>query len=252
MNNIKNRINNKEYLKQFFVGLLEGDGSIQVNHWRSQSLQFRLIIKLKNLPSNYNMLILIAKVVGGQVRYTNKEKFVIWVVNDKEEVHSIIKLFDKYPLLTAKKICQLRFLKKCLKNTNIDEYFATKDDKYLDLYTIILNKPFNNVLKLEYFKIWLIGFIEAEGCFCLRNTNNHSFSISLKNEHFLIEAIKVLFNASTKIRSVKGNLYILEIYKRDTLLEIFNLIKEYPLIGEKRESYLKFFEHLRTQDDKFQ
>jgi hypothetical protein len=240
-------IKNKEYLKQFFVGLLEGDGSIQVNHWRSKSLQFRLIIKLKNLPSNYDMLILIAKVVGGQVRYTNKEKFVIWVVNDKEEISRIIKLFDKYPLLTARKICQLRFFKNCLKNPNIDEYFTTKDDKYLDLKAIILNKPFNKVLKLEYFKIWLIGFIEAEGCFSLRQNNNHSFSISQKNEQYLIEAIRVQLNASNKVRKVKENVYILEIYKIDTLLAIRELIKDYPLIGEKKESYLKFFEH-----DKFQ
>jgi len=238
MNNIKN----KEYLKQFFVGLLEGDGSIQVNNWRSKSLQFRLIIKLKNLPSNYNMLILIAKAVGGQVRYTNKEKFVIWVVNDREEVSRIIKLFDKYPLLTARKICQLRFLKKCLKSPNIDEYFATRDEKYSDVDTIIYNKSFHKVLELEYFKIWLVGFIEAEGCFSIRKNNSHSFSISQKNEQYLIEAIKVQFNGTTKVRKIKGSVYLIEIYKIDTLLKIGKFMKDYPLIGEKRESYLRFFE----------
>ena len=31
--------------EQFFLGLLEGDGSIQVNHWKKRSLQFRIIIK---------------------------------------------------------------------------------------------------------------------------------------------------------------------------------------------------------------
>ena len=28
-----------EYIKMFWVGLMDGDGSIQVNHWRGQSLQ---------------------------------------------------------------------------------------------------------------------------------------------------------------------------------------------------------------------
>ena len=65
---------------------MDGDGSIQVNHWREQSLQYRLVIKLSNISSNYNMLIEIAKVVGGTVRITGKGADVIWVVNKKEEV----------------------------------------------------------------------------------------------------------------------------------------------------------------------
>jgi hypothetical protein len=55
---------------------MDGNGSIQVNHRCKKSLQFRLIIKLKNLMANYNMLIEIAKVIGGTVR----------IVNDKREV----------------------------------------------------------------------------------------------------------------------------------------------------------------------
>lgn len=56
-----------EYIKKFWVGLMDGDGSIQVNHWRFKNLQYRLIIKLTNNSNNYNMLILIAKVIGGNV-----------------------------------------------------------------------------------------------------------------------------------------------------------------------------------------
>jgi hypothetical protein len=37
---------------RFWVGLMDGDGSIQVNHWRNKVLQFRFIIKLKNKPAN--------------------------------------------------------------------------------------------------------------------------------------------------------------------------------------------------------
>lgn len=49
-----------------------------------QSLQYRLVIKLFNIASNYNMLIKIAKVIGGNVRKTGKNKDIIWVVNRKE------------------------------------------------------------------------------------------------------------------------------------------------------------------------
>jgi len=42
INNYKE--NEDEYIKMFWVGLMDGDGSIQVNHWRKLSLQYRLVI----------------------------------------------------------------------------------------------------------------------------------------------------------------------------------------------------------------
>lgn len=240
-----------EYLEQFFVGLLEGDGSIQVNHWRAKSLQFRLIIKLKNLPSNYNMLILIAKTVGGEVRYTNKNKFVIWVVNDREKIKRIIKLFDKYPLLTARKICQLRFLKNCLKSLNIEEYFATKNEKYSDLQTIINNKPFNKVLQLEYFKIWLVGFIEAEGCFSIRQSGQKSFSVSQTEAYNLMCGIKYYFNIPNKIRNPilksKKQFFLIETYKPIILLNICNFFEKGPKAINRNSIYESNYKFVSLQ-----
>ena len=80
----------KEYLKMFWVGLMDGDGSIQVNHSRNKNLQYRLVIKLLNLESNYIMLIKIAKVIGGAVRTVGND--VIWVVNDKKIIVNIRKI----------------------------------------------------------------------------------------------------------------------------------------------------------------
>jgi hypothetical protein len=56
---------------------MDGDGSIQVNHLDKISLQYRFVIKLSNLISNYNMLVKIAKVIGGNVKITGKNKDVI-------------------------------------------------------------------------------------------------------------------------------------------------------------------------------
>src|ERR1700743_1677379 len=67
--NKDNKIDDK-YIKMFWVGLMDGDGSIQVNHWRKKYLQYRLVIKLSTNKLNYNMLIKIAKVIGGIVQIT--------------------------------------------------------------------------------------------------------------------------------------------------------------------------------------
>ena len=230
--------NYNEYIKMFWVGLMDGDGSIQVNHWQRQSLQYRLIIKLSNIESNYNMLIKIAKVIGGTVRITGKGADVIWVVNKKQEVEEIIKIYDDYPPLTSKKICQLAFLKTCLTQTSVESYLLNRNLKYDKQLTII--KSNINFKIPSYFKGWLSGFIEAEGCFSIRESNNHSFSIGQNDDIYLIEAIKQYFEATNKIRNPYGKFYFLEVYKKEVLLKIITHCANYPLLGEKLESLKKF------------
>ena len=231
-----------EYIKMFWVGLMDGDGSIQVNHWREQSLQYRLVIKLSNIPSNYNMLIEIAKVVGGTVRITGKGADVIWVVNKKQEVEEIIKIYDTYPPLTSKKICQLAFLKTCLTETSVKIYLLNRNFKYNQQLTIIKSNTNFNIP--TYFKGWLSGFIEAEGCFSIRKSNNHSFSIGQNEDFYLIEAIQQYFEVTNKVRNPYGKFYSLEVYKKEVFFKIITHCTNYPLLGEKFESLKKFSKKL--------
>lgn len=241
-NDLSDNNNYKEYIKMFWVGLMDGDGSIQVNHWRKQSLQYRLVIKLSNLKSNYNMLVEVAKVVGGTVKITGKEADVIWVVNKKEEILKIIKIFDTYPPLTSKKICQLAFLKTCLTETSVEKYLSTRDTKFKEQFAII--NANTNIKVPTYFKAWLSGFIEAEGCFSIlrSKTKEHSFSIGQNDDVYLIEAIKQYFEVSNKVRNPYGNFYFLEVYKKEKLAKIVAHCTNYPLLGEKLESLKKFKE----------
>lgn len=263
----KNDNINDDYVKMFWVGLMDGDGSIQVNHWRKQSLQYRFVIKLSNIKSNYNMLIKIAKVIGGSVRITGKAKDVIWVVNKKETVQKTIEIFDAYPPLTSKKICQLEFLKKCLHNNSVDYYLSNRNSKYLNQQTILKSYSFGiesnsstpsipplypfgpegegavfegGLVLPNYFKGWLSGFIEAEGCFSIRNKDNHSFSIGQNDDFYLINAIKQYLGATNQVRNPYKQFYSLEVYKKETLRKIINHLYDYPLLGEKAESLKKF------------
>ena len=242
----KNKDNQKsdEYIKMFWVGLMDGDGMIQVNHWRHQSLQYRLIIKLSNIISNYNMLIKIAKVIGGTVRITGKGEDVIWLVNKKETIQEIIQIFETYPLLTSKKICQLEFLKKCLLKNSVDSYLLNRNSKYINQLSIINSDPFgfetNSFALPNHFKAWLSGFIEAEGCFSIRINNNHSFSIGQNDDIYLIKAIKQFLGATNMVRNPSRNFYSIEIYKKETIKIILDHFNDYPLLGEKAESLLIF------------
>ena len=233
--------NYHEYVKMFWVGLMDGHGSIQVNHWRKQSLQYRLNIKLSNIKSNYNMLIEIAKVIGGTVRVTGKGADVIWVVNNKPDIIHVIKIYETYPPLTSRKICQLSFLKTCLNDTSVQRYLLNRNLKYLKQLTIIKSKLNLSQSAIPcYFKPWLSGFIEAEGCFSIRKSNNHSFSIGQNNDIYLIEAIKQYFKISNDIREPYAKFFSLEVYKKEILLNIVSHCTKYPLLGAKLESLNKF------------
>lgn len=221
----------------FWVGLMDSNGLIQVNHWKYLNLQYRLIIKLENLKSNYNMLILISKIIGGSVKIIENKKFIIWIVNDKKEIEKIIKIFDKYPLLTIRKNNQLSFLKECLKNNNIENYFKNRELKYNNSNRLI---NINSILKSKYFKSWISGYIESEGNFIIRKNKNISFKISQKNEKWILEWMKENYKIKSMIRKSKDNIYSIETYDKIKIKEIIKHFNKFPLLGFKNESLNNF------------
>jgi hypothetical protein len=261
--------NIRDYIIKFFVGLFEGDGSIQVNHWRKKNLQYRLVIKLKNLDSNYNMLLLIAKVLKGIVLRDYKRDSVIWVMNDKKEIDNLItNVFDKYPFLTKKKRYELAFMKYCFINTDVKNYLLNRNNKYdLEYYKLSLSNDkieYENIVSttlrevdlnylnnIDYFNEWFAGFTEAEGCFSIRlNHNFQSFSVSQKNEELLISFIRDKFSVSacTPCRAVgkktkilcRKEVYIWESSSYIIQKKLISFFNEYPLLGEKKISFDKY------------
>ena len=235
----KSKPNFNEYIKMFWVGLMDGDGSIQVNHWRKKTLQYRLIIKLSNLESNYSMLILVAKSIGGTVRVVNSKKEVIWVVDSKKTICQIIAIFDTYPPITSRLICQLNFLKACLKDISVNSYLINRNGKYHNQQNIINTRKVIYVIP-DYFHSWLSGFIEAEGCFSIRVNKNNSFSIGQNDDYYIIKAIKFYFDLSVMVRNPNKSFYVLETSKKKTLSRIIEHCSKYPLLGEKAQSLNKF------------
>lgn len=230
---------NNEYIKMFWVGLMDGDGSIQVNHWRLKYLQYRLIIKLNNTTNNYNMLVKIAKSINGAVRVVNNRKGVIWVVDKKETILNVIDIFTTYPPLTSTLICQLKFLKFCLNNNSVNNYLKKRNCKYDDKSNVI-KKLSKGGIPSFYFASWLSGFIEAEGCFSIRKSGDHSFSIGQNEDLYLLVNIKKFFNLTVTVRNPSKKFFSLECYKKESLNTILSHFTCHPLLGEKSQSLGKF------------
>jgi len=183
------------------------------------------------------MLLLIKEYVGGNVKINLKQNTVLWVVNSKKDVLKIINILDKYPLLTSRKQLQYSFLKKCLANTDINNYLNTRDSKYLLQSKIIEGNNNLDIINIPYFNAWLSGFTEAEGCFTIRKNKNYSFSISQKYDIYLIKAIRQHFKINNAVRHIPkyGDFYLVETYSKDTLRYIHQHFIKYPLLGQKNK-----------------
>ena len=71
-------IEDKTYIEQFFVGLLEGDGTIStnLNSNKSNSIIVRIVISLKNYPENVSLLNIVKDTIGGRVSIERKDQYV--------------------------------------------------------------------------------------------------------------------------------------------------------------------------------
>lgn len=241
-----------KYLSQdeigpFTVGLIDGDGSLQVNQWRQKSLQYRLIVKLRYRPYNLEMLTKIGAIYGGKVKVVTLKsgsQYVQWVVNDSHIIRTVIvPLMTKYPPLTSRMIMQLNFVIKGLNGMTIEEYFATINQKYDQRSNLVHSVSSNNYP--SYFGRWLAGFIEAEGSFSIRNSKNViTFSIGQLNDLYLIEAIRNFYGQnhlkiSVKVQKSGNTFYELSI---GSLAGILSVIKHcQPLLqGYKYVQLAKF------------
>ena len=246
--------NDKTYREQFFVGLLEGDGTItsNLNSNKSNSIIIRIIISLKNNSENFAMLNMIKDTIGGRVVIERKQQYVTWIASNKNDLAKVFLVLAKYPLLTARKQSQLKFVKNCLLEKNIENFLVNRNNKYNNKKVLL-----QELSKLEapsYFAPWLSGFIEAEGNFSLvfnekGYLRKSAFILGQNDELHIIKWIQIYFNSKTAIVKDKpkanGNFeyYRLYLYNAESRKLLFEHFYKYPLLGYKKVSYLKFLNY---------
>lgn len=232
--------------------MLEGDGIItsNLNSKKSNSIIIRIVISLKNMSENVIMLHKIKEVIGGKVVIERKSQYVTWIASNKNDLARVFAILAKYPLLTARKQCQLDFVKNCLLVKNTPNFLVNRNNKYNNKKVYLQNLESINILP-SYFAPWLSGFIEAEGNFNLvfngkGNLRGSKFTIGQNDELHILNWIKLYFKSNNLISKdkpkVNGNFqyYRLHLYNAQSRLLLFEHFKIYPLLGYKQISYLKF------------
>lgn len=162
-------------------------------------------------------------------------------------INNILPIFDKYPMLSSKQCDYLRFKKALLSNI----YFYADLPKYTRPSAISTMSSVKSILSVPYFSAWLVGFVEAEGCFSLYKQAGYpiaSFDISQTNGEVLIKAIRKYLSFASAVNKDKTSNYRLKGASVRSIENVIKFIQKAPvkLLGNKRLQYLLWIKGLRT------
>lgn len=254
----------KQSLEAFFLGLLEADGNIQVSHANKKQLTFGITIKLKNTPENYDMLRRIKEEFGMFTLIITNNNRVVLSETKKENLLKLVSMIDKYGLILFYARTRYAFFKYCLlQRISYSEFMLLKAKSIAFLPEELkvsrnaneialarnsrqyLRIPGNDlmhysvevILQKPHFQNWLCGFIEGEGCFCIRKNGNHSFTIAQKDDVYIINAIKAFFKIPNNVQLKPRNVFLIETYNyvsKRRILDFLNAPEQIGLLGEKK------------------
>lgn len=245
------RLHAEDLTYAYIVGLFEGVGFFSITK-KGKYLTYetgielsirdaKLIYKIKNL--------LAVGVVS--IRKIGEIEMISLRIRDKKHLKNfILPIFDKYPMYSNKQYDYLRFKNALLSNMiyciDLPEYNSNIE-------------PLNDIKSIVnsyYFPAWLVGFIEAKGCFSiciykLKNDDNSlwaSFDISQTNAHILISAISEYLSFITIISLDKTNNSKLKVSSIRAIENIIKFLNKAPvkLLGYKKLQYLLWIKQLRN------
>jgi len=232
----------------YLVGLFEGDGYFSITK-KGKYLTYELGIELsiKDVQLIYKIKNILAIGIVS-FRKINEVEKVALIIRDKNHLKNfILPIFDKYPMFSNKQYDYLRFkdalLSGIIYSDDLPEYVRS-------------NEPINSIesiINTSYFSAWLVGFIEAEGCFSVYKLNKDddylvaSFDLAQRDGYILISAIRKYLSFTTSIYLDKTNCSNLKVTSVRSVENIIKFLQNAPvkLLGHKKLQYLLWLKQLR-------
>ncbi len=233
----------------YLVGLFEGDGFFTITK-KGKYLTYELGIEVS--IRDIQLIYKIKKLLGVGVisfRKINEVEMVSLIIRDKNHLKNfIIPIFDKYSMFSNKQYDYLRF-----RDALISGIIYSKD---LPEYTRS-SKPINSIESIiyaSYFSAWLVGFIEAEGCFSVYKLYKDkdylvaSFDIAQRDGDIIISAIRKYLSFSTAVFLDKSNCSKLKVTGVTSIENVIKFLQKAPvkLLGYKKLQYILWIKQLRT------
>lgn len=261
--------NNKQVINPWYItGFTDGEGCFSIS---TASGKVKFQFKITQLARNAGVLYDIQRYFGvGSVVVDNRESGTLkyQVQNQKELLEVIIPHFERYPLLSSKRLNYLSF-KKALE---AKFGFISIKGSVVEYVTDIKNKmnksrsfteKYYSVELINLNPYWVQGFVDGEGLFYVyvngqkksRNTTYVGIDLSLeisqsshdvKLLHSFVQFFeggfvspKCNFNSLSEVSSIRGK----SIFKYKTnLSKMILFFDKYPLLTDKGEDFKIFKE----------
>jgi len=250
------RLDKKEYLSipssfiAFLVGLMDGDGYIQITRTTKGFITIKLVISvhLEDI-STLEYIQSVLKLGKITVNPDHKSPSCKLIINrtDLQEVLFPLLLHHGIFFLTESRRSQFDLAMFILKDDQkvYDEIPAIENIPTL----FELPKTASDYANLGFFLNWIVGFTMAEGSFFVKKNNDGCFQLKQRLHVTLFEAFKLVFETNRKIDTEKGLYNQFAVSSKadiQTVINFFSFSGFHPLVGLKGIQYLKWLNLLRN------
>lgn len=236
----------------FLVGLIDGDGYIQISKTSKGYITMKLVISLH--LKDLSTLEYITSVLNlGKINIYKdlKSPTCKLVINrtDLQEVLFPLLIYNKIFFLTNTRINQFN-LAMCIIQQDIKMY-----DKIPNNIPSVFELPKNplDYTFLHFFKNWIVGFSCSEGSFFIKSNNDGCFQLKQRIHTNLFEAFKLVFSTNRKIdttpraRGGTNNYNQFSVSSKADVQSVINFFAFsgfHPLIGLKYIQYMTWLKNL--------
>lgn len=253
-NNKTLRLDKQEYISipssflAFLVGLIDGEGYIQISKTSKGFIAMKLVISLhlEDL-STLEYIHSVLKLGKINIYKDLRSPTCKLVINktDLQEVLFPLLINNKIFFLTDTKVDQFNLAMYILKN-DIKLYNEIHNIKNIPTIFEIPKNPFDYTL-LHFFRNWIVGFTCSEGSFFIKSNNDGCFQLKQRVHHNLFEAFKLIFDTNRKIDTT-NNYNQFGVSSKSGIQKVINYFSFsglHPLIGLKYIQYVKWLNNLR-------
>ncbi len=254
--NRKIRLDKKEYLAippsflAFLVGLIDGDGYIQVTRTTKGFITIKLVISLHlediSTLEYIRSVLKIGKITTCPQRGRDLRSPSCKLIINRTDLQEVI-----FPLLIHHGIFFLTETRKAQFDLAM---LILKDDKKVydqipareNIPTIFeLPKTALGYANLAFFKNWIVGFTMSHevGSFFVKKNNDGCFQLKQRVHVMLFEAFKLVFETTRKIDTEKGLYNQFSVSSKadiQKVIDFFSFSGHHPLVGLKGIQYLRW------------
>ena len=248
------RLNKNEYLSipyqfiSFLVGLIDGDGYIQITKTTKGFITIKLVIglgldDLSTLEYIHSVLKL-----GKITIYRDYRNPICKLIINKTDLQEVV-----FPLLIYHNIFFLTNTRR--DQFNLAIHIFKHNLKSFENIPALLKQAeghpqtAKDYLNLEFFRNWVVGFTNAEGSFFIKTNNDGCFQLKQRIHVQLFEAFKLLFDTKRNIGIEKDRFAQFSVSSKNDIqkvIDFFSFSGLHPLIGLKCIQYFKWLTDLRN------